>query len=66
MTGFLLQWPTLVTLAMYPILVFMYARLAKREEADMLARFGDEYRRYMAAVPTFVPKLGASNTAKQL
>jgi protein-S-isoprenylcysteine O-methyltransferase Ste14 len=57
MTGFLLQWPTLVTLAMYPVLVLMYARLARREESDMLAEFGDEYRRYMAAVPAFVPHL---------
>lgn len=39
MTGFLLQWPTLVTLAMYPVLVFIYVRLAKRE-VEMLARFG--------------------------
>jgi protein-S-isoprenylcysteine O-methyltransferase Ste14 len=59
MFGFLLQWPTLVTLVMFPILVFMYARLAKREEADMLARFGEEYRRYQAAVPAFVPKVGS-------
>ena len=65
MTGFLLQWPTLVTLAMFPILVFMYARLAKREEADMLAQFGDEYRRYVAAVPAFIPKLGSSSTVNQ-
>jgi len=65
MTGFLLQWPTLVTLAMYPILVFMYARLAKREEADMLAHFGDEYRSYTAKVPAFIPKLGSSETASQ-
>ena len=56
MTGFLLQWPTVVTLAMYPVLVFMYARLAKREEAEMLEQFGDEYRRYMAAVPPFIPE----------
>ena len=59
MTGFLLQWPTLVTLAMFPILVFMYARLARREEADMLTQFGDEYRRYRAAVPAFIPKWGS-------
>lgn len=58
MTGFLAQWPTLVTLAMYPILVFMYARLAKREEADMLGQFGEEYRRYREAVPAFIPRLG--------
>src|SRR5262245_43890378 len=28
MLGFLLQWPTIPTLAMFPILVFMYVRLA--------------------------------------
>jgi protein-S-isoprenylcysteine O-methyltransferase Ste14 len=56
MFGFLLQWPTLVTLVMFPILVFMYARLARREEADMLAQFGDEYRRYRDAVPALFPK----------
>jgi protein-S-isoprenylcysteine O-methyltransferase Ste14 len=55
MTGFLVQWPTLVTLAMYPVLVVMYARLAKREEAEMLARFGEEYRRYQDRVPAFLP-----------
>jgi protein-S-isoprenylcysteine O-methyltransferase Ste14 len=59
MFGFLLQWPTLVTLAMFPILVFMYGRLAKTEERDMFAQFGDEYRRYMAAVPAFFPRLGS-------
>jgi protein-S-isoprenylcysteine O-methyltransferase Ste14 len=58
MVGFLLQWPTLVTLAMFPILVYMYVRLAKREEQDALAEFGDEYRRYMREVPAFFPKLG--------
>jgi protein-S-isoprenylcysteine O-methyltransferase Ste14 len=60
MTGFLVQWPTLVTLAMYPILVYMYARLAKREEAEMLARFGEEYRRYAELVPAFFPRLTRS------
>ena len=65
MTGFLLQWPTLVTLAMYPILLFMYARLAKREQADMLAQFGDEYRRYMAKVPAFIPRFGSSAAVSQ-
>lgn len=55
MFGFLLQWPTLVTLIMFPILLLMYARLALREEADSLAAFGDAYRRYMDEVPRFVP-----------
>jgi len=65
MTGFLLQWPTLVTLSMFPILVFMYARLAKREQVEMLAQFGEEYRSYMAQVPAFIPKVGSSETASQ-
>ena len=65
MTGFLLQWPTLVTVVMYPILVVMYALLGKREEAEMIAQFGDEYRRYKNAVPAFVPKLGSSSSVSQ-
>jgi protein-S-isoprenylcysteine O-methyltransferase Ste14 len=56
MSGFLLQWPTLITLAMFPILVFVYVRLARREEQEALARFGD-YRRYQAATPAFVPRI---------
>ncbi len=57
MFGFLLQWPTLITLIMFPILVYMYARLARREEQEVLAEFGDEYRRYTARTPAFVPRL---------
>ena len=56
MFGFLLQWPTLVTLAMFPVLTFMYMRLARREEREAIAAFGDSYRSYMARVPAFVPK----------
>ena len=55
MTGFLLQWPTLVTLAMFPILVFMYVELARREERDARAQFGDAYARYEANTPAFFP-----------
>jgi protein-S-isoprenylcysteine O-methyltransferase Ste14 len=55
--GFLLQWPTLLTLAMFPILVVMYVRLAKGEERAALAEFGDPYRRYIAEVAGFIPKI---------
>lgn len=54
--GFLLQWPTLLTLAMFPVLIVMYVRLARSEERDALAAFGTEYRRYMAKVPAFLPR----------
>ncbi len=56
MLGFLLQWPTLVTLIMFPILVTMYVRLARREEQEVLSEFGDEYRRHAARTPAFVPR----------
>jgi len=57
LTGFLLQWPTLVTLAMYPVLVVMYVRLAKREEREALARFRGVYESYMRRVPGWIPSL---------
>jgi protein-S-isoprenylcysteine O-methyltransferase Ste14 len=60
MLGFLFQWPTLVTLIMFPILVTMYVKLARYEEREVLAEFGDTYRVYMASTPAFFPRLGSS------
>jgi len=60
MFGFLLQWPTILTLAMFPVLVFMYWRLAKIEERESLAAFSDVYRDYMKRVPGFFPHIGAA------
>ncbi len=57
MFGFLLQWPTLLTLAMFPVLVVMYVRLARTEEREALAEFGAAYERYMQEVPGFIPRL---------
>jgi protein-S-isoprenylcysteine O-methyltransferase Ste14 len=57
MLGFLLQWPTILTLAMFPILVAMYVRLAHREEREVQAEFGEAYARYAATTPAFVPRL---------
>jgi protein-S-isoprenylcysteine O-methyltransferase Ste14 len=63
MFGFLLQWPTLLTLLMFPLLCVMYLRLARQEEGEALAEFGDAWRRYAAATPAFWPHWGASRQA---
>ena len=57
MLGFLVQWPTILTLAMFPVLLVMYVKLAKNEEREVLAEFKDTYRKYMAEVPAFIPRL---------
>ncbi len=63
MFGFLVQWPTLLTLAMFPVLVFMYARLARREEREVLNEFGAVYRRYAERVPGFIPHWRSTGAA---
>ncbi len=57
MVGFLLQWPTLVTLVMFPILVAVYVRLAHREEREAREAFGQAWDEYAARTPRFVPRL---------
>ena len=57
MLGFLVQWPTLLTLAMFPVLVIMYVRLARREEREVAAEFGQRYAEYVVRTPAFVPRL---------
>ncbi len=55
--GMLIQWPTIITAAMWPILMLMYYRLARREEREMEARFGERYSAYKQQVPMFRPRL---------
>jgi steroid 5-alpha reductase family enzyme len=55
--GFLLQWPTLITLIMAPILIVRYVTLAKSEEKQMLARFGSVYTEYRSKTPGFFPSM---------
>jgi protein-S-isoprenylcysteine O-methyltransferase Ste14 len=56
-TGFLIQWPTLLTLILFPFVVRMYYKLATREEMDVEKQFKDEYRDYRGRVPAFVPRM---------
>lgn len=55
MLGFLLQWPTILTVVMFPLLVAMYARLAIAEEREAERAFGAAYRRYAEATPRWIP-----------
>lgn len=57
MLGFLLQWPTFITLVMFPILVTVYVRLAHREEREVREEFGQVWDEYAARTPGFIPRL---------
>lgn len=58
MLGFLTQWPTLLTVAMFPILVVMYVRLALREEREVQTQMPNEWAAYAARTPRWFPQLG--------
>lgn len=47
MAGMLIQWPTIITASMFSVLLFVYYRLSKREEHEMIELYGDEYKRYI-------------------
>jgi protein-S-isoprenylcysteine O-methyltransferase Ste14 len=63
MFGFLLQWPTLLTLAMFPVLLWMYVRLARTEEQKARAEFGELYERYAGRTPGWIPRFAGSREA---
>mgnify|MGYP001558291567 CR=1 FL=1 len=55
MFGFILQWPTILTVIMFPILVWMYIRLARSEEKDAKKKFGAIWDEYAQKTPAFIP-----------
>ena len=59
--GMLIQWPTIITAAMWPVLMLMYYRLARREEKEMETLFGNKYITYRQQVPMFWPRLAATS-----
>ncbi|MGE0114939.1 MAG: isoprenylcysteine carboxylmethyltransferase family protein [Steroidobacteraceae bacterium] len=65
MFGFLLQWPTLLTLLMFPVLVWMYVRLAVSEEQQAAHEFGAAYEHYAAATPRWIPRLAGKREAER-
>lgn len=62
MFGFLLQWPTILTVVIFPILVVVYVKLTKHEEQIAIDEFGDEYRQYIQNTPGFIPRVFLKKT----
>ena len=56
MVGFLLQWPTIPTLLMFPVLALVYWRLAADEESEVRKAFGATWEAYAARTPRFLPR----------
>lgn len=56
--GQIVHWPTIITVALFPVIVLVYVRLARKEEKDMIERFGAAYQEYMQQVPRFFPRRG--------
>ncbi|MBI3144669.1 MAG: isoprenylcysteine carboxylmethyltransferase family protein [Pseudogulbenkiania sp.] len=54
--GQIIHWPTVITLALFPVIVFVYVRLARSEEVQLIARFGDAYVVYRRRLPMFLPR----------
>jgi protein-S-isoprenylcysteine O-methyltransferase Ste14 len=55
-----LEWTTIFTLLLWPILVIVYYRLAKTEDKEVEEKFGEEFRKYKRTVPAFLPRLRTS------
>lgn len=64
--GLLIQWPTIITLAMWPVLVVMYYRLAKKEEKEAIEAFGERYEEYKRQTPMFFPFIRRRNIADRV
>lgn len=54
----IVHWPTIFSVALFPVIVLVYWLLARSEEKRVLEEFGDEYRTYQRRVPMFIPRFG--------
>lgn len=55
--AFMVQWPTLPTLILWPFVIAMYLRLARQEEQDVRETCPEEYDEYSRRTPMFLPRL---------
>jgi len=57
--GFAIAGRSLImAVALAALLILVYAPVIRREAEFLEGRFGDDYRRYAAEVPLFLPRLG--------
>jgi protein-S-isoprenylcysteine O-methyltransferase Ste14 len=54
----IVHWPTVFSVALFPVIVLAYYLLARSEEKKVEKEFGDEYRKYRERVPMFIPRWG--------
>ncbi len=54
----IVHWPTFFSVALFPVIVLVYTLLARKEERQMIAQFGEQYRVYQRQVPMFLPHWG--------
>jgi methanethiol S-methyltransferase len=59
--GLNIQWLTILTTALWPVLAFLYWRLAKIEEKESEAKYGEEFLHYKRTTPRFIPRLTRKN-----
>ena len=59
--GMNVLWVTFSTLILWPVLAFLYYRLAKEEDKQIEEKFGEEFLKYKNNVPMFIPKLQKSS-----
>lgn len=52
--GWVVGWPTVLTLALFPLVLYSYYRLSRKEEEEMLERHGERYSSYMDRVPLLI------------
>lgn len=58
------HWPAMFSVGLFPIIVLVYALLARSEEKRMLEKFGDEYRIYRSKVPMFFPRAALATASR--
>ena len=54
----IVHWPTIFSIALFPVIILAYVLLARSEERTMLDQFGEDYRAYRLRVPGFIPRWG--------